>query len=291
MFTQLLLNGLCAGCVYSLSALGFGLVYNSTRTFHLAHGAIFGLAASTAYVLAINLRVPLFFAIPGALVVVVVTGMAAEWCVYHPLARRSASPAVMMISSIGLYILLANAIELAAGHGAKVFHSGAEETVTFLGLVLTVVQVAQVAVALLGALGFWLLLAYTRFGQMTRALADNSFLLGTLGVDEQTLRLTVFGIGSFMAGVAAILSALDVGVDLDTGLNVTLASAVACIVGGVGRFLAPVAGALLLGVLQNVVIYFTSSQWQPAVTFSVLIVFLLFRPQGIFGTVKRTEES
>ena len=103
-------------------------------------------------------------------------------------------------------------------------------------------------------------------------------------------RLLVFAVGSILAAAGAILDALDVGMEPQGGLPVVLAAAVACIIGGLHRFLAPAMGGMILGLLQGLVVWKTSARWESGVTFCILILFLLFRPQGILGRAERLEE-
>jgi branched-chain amino acid transport system permease protein len=105
------------------------------------------------------------------------------------------------------------------------------------------------------------------------------------------VRLLVFALGSIFAAVGSILVSLDIGLDPHVGFPVVLAAAVACIVGGMRNFLAPAIGGLLLGITQSLVVWQTSAQWEDAVTFSMLILFLMFRQQGLFGVRQRAEET
>ena len=95
-------------------------------------------------------------------------------------------------------------------------------------------------------------------------------------------------LSSFFAAIASCLIAYDVGMNPYVGMPVLLNAVVALIIGGVGRFEAPVLGGLIIGILQSFVVYFASARWQDAVTFSLLIIFLLLRPQGILGEKIRT---
>jgi branched-chain amino acid transport system permease protein len=112
-----------------------------------------------------------------------------------------------------------------------------------------------------------------------------------MGLNIQTVRLFVFALGSALAGTAAILSALDVGMDPHGGMPALLTAAVALIIGGVGTFEGAMVGAFLLGVLQSLVIWQASARWMDAVTFGLLVLFLLFRPQGLLGQRRRLEEA
>jgi branched-chain amino acid transport system permease protein len=147
------------------------------------------------------------------------------------------------------------------------------------------------AVAILLTCAFWLFLKHTRAGHICRAVSDDETLAQVLGVRVNRVRLLVFGIGSVMAGVGSVLIAIDVGMDLHVGFPAVLAAAVACIIGGLRNFLAPAAGGFLLGVVQSMIVWQTSAKWEEAVTFALLIAFLLFRRQGLFGVTRRAEEA
>jgi branched-chain amino acid transport system permease protein len=125
---------------------------------------------------------------------------------------------------------------------------------------------------------------------MIRAMRDDVELLSSIGINPQHVRRIVFALGSSLAGVSAMLTGLDVGIDPNIGMVAILNGAVAVIVGGVGIFEGAAFGALLLGLLQSLAVWKFSARWQDTVTFLVLIIFLLLRPEGILGSRRRIEE-
>lgn len=292
---QFLANGLCSAAVYSLVAVGFGLVFFAARTFHVAHGAVFTAAGFVAYGLMIPCQLPLPVAVVGGIAGAAILGSLIELLVYHPLINprksRHASPAVLMISSLGVYTVVVNAIAMLAGNDTKVLRPGVDKTVAVLGAILTRVQLAQLTTAILVLGAFGLVLRATHFGRTIRALADDAELTAIMGHNVRRTRLGVFAVGSALAGMGGILMALDVGIDPHIGFQALLMAAVATIVGGFGRLMAPALGALILGVLQSLVVWQTSQKWSSAVVFGVLIVVLLVRPNGLLATQKRVEEA
>jgi branched-chain amino acid transport system permease protein len=214
-----------------------------------------------------------------------------EFLVYRPLDRKKASSAVLMISSFGVYIVGVNAVAMFFGNESKILRSGIEDTYHIGSVILTRIQLLQIVCGIAIFLAYWLFLRRTALGRICRAVADDSTLASVLGVRVEGTRALVFALGSLLAGAGAILMALDVGMDPHGGLPMMLASAVACIIGGLHRFLAPALGGLLLGVLQSLVVWKTSAHWESGVTFAILILFLLFRPQGLFGRAERLEET
>jgi branched-chain amino acid transport system permease protein len=288
---QFIANGLCKGSVIAIVALGFGLIYTTTRVFHIAHAGIYVLSGYALWIAMVLWTLPLPVAVLFALFVAALVGILLEWMVYQPLARRSASVAVILISSVGLQIIFENLIALAFGNQTQILRAGVGQTLELGSVILTTVQITQLLAGIAMTTFFWLFLKYTRVGQVCRAVSDDETLASVLGVRVPRVRLLVFALGSIFAAVGSILVSLDIGLDPHVGFPVVLAAAVACIVGGMRNFLAPAIGGLLLGITQSLVVWQTSAQWEDAVTFSMLILFLMFRQQGLFGVRQRAEET
>jgi branched-chain amino acid transport system permease protein len=288
---QFLANGLCMGAVIAIVGLGFGLIYTTTQVFHIAHAGIYVLTGYFFCAAMAWWELPLVVSIPLSLGVAALAGILIDWSVYQPLASRSASAAVVMISSLGVQIIFENAIALTFGNQTQILRAGIERTLNLGPIILTYVQIAQLIIGVVLAVAFWLFLKDTRAGQICRAVSDDETLALVIGVRVTRVRLGVFALGSIFAGVGSILVLLDVGLDPHAGLPAVLAAAVACIIGGLRNFLAPVAGGFLLGVVQSLVIWQTSAKWKEAVTFGLLIIFILLWKKGLFGVYKRAEEA
>ncbi|HWQ88876.1 MAG TPA: branched-chain amino acid ABC transporter permease [Desulfitobacteriaceae bacterium] len=288
---QFIANGLCKGSIYALVALGFGLIYTTSGVFHLAHGAVYAVAAYFLYCLLALLHLPFSIAILSSVAIAMALGVLIEIVVYRPLSNRKASGTVMLISSLGVYIVLVNLIALFFGNGSQILRSGAESTIILGNIILTKVQVAQFVVSLFFIIIYWLFLRWSPLGRVCRAVADDAELASVLGVKVEATRLLVIAVGSSLAGVAATLSALDVGIDPFIGFPIVLVAVVACIIGGLHRFISPALGGFLIGLMQSLIVWMTSAQWETAVTFALLIIFLLLRPQGLLGIRQRFEET
>lgn len=287
---QFIANGLCNGGCYALVATGFGLIYTTTGVFHIAHGAVYTLGAYALYCFFVVLKLPLLLATTIALFSSAAAGALIELVVYRPLDRKRASAAVLMVSSLGVYIVLANAIAMFLGNQTKTLRTGVDVTFVLGDVILTRIQVAQLVVSS-AVIGFyWFFLSRSSLGRFCRAVADDAALASVLGVRVEGTRLVAFAVGSCLATVGSILSALDIGVDPQAGFSAVLVAAVACIIGGMRRFIAPAFGAILLGLIQSLVVWRTSVKWEGAVTFALLIAFLVFRPQGLLQVRTRLEE-
>src|ERR1041385_3053470 len=123
---QFIANGICLGAVFAIVGLGFGLIYTTTRVFHLAHGGIDILTGYALWLAISQWNLPLTIAIPFALVVAAAAGVLLDWSVYQPLARRSASTAVIIISSIGALIILKNILAVFFGNQTKFLRADLE---------------------------------------------------------------------------------------------------------------------------------------------------------------------
>lgn len=291
MLAQLLANGIVSGCGYALIAFGFALIYSTTKTFHFAHGAIYTLSSYLLFSFYTLLKVPLFVSIPLSLLITAILGILIDELVYMPLVRRNSSLLVQMLSSLGVYIVIVNLIAMFYGNETKVLNPGIQPTHGIGFIILTRIQLIIFITALFLIFAFLIFLKLTKLGIMIRAMRDNSDLLMAIGIEPRKIRWFVFSVGSVFAGIASILNGLDVGIDPNIGMPALLNGAVAVIVGGVGIFEGPLLGALLIGSIQSLVVWKASARWQDAITFFILIFFLLFRPQGILGVRQRMEEA
>jgi len=281
---QFLVNGIVGGTIYALMAVGFAIVYNTSKIFHVAHGAVYTLAGYVLFLMGAKLGLPL---IPAALLTVVVIavfgGGFLELVAYRPLRRRGAGLATYMISSLGLFIFLQNLTAAVFGTETLVVRQGPLEAYDLGVVTLTSLHVVALAVSLLVFVGLQLFFTRSRLGKEMRALANNAQLALTVGIDVNRLHLYILTLGSALAALASVFVSLDVGVRPDTGFAIVLVAAVAVIVGGVGYLPGAAIGAFILGLAQNLAVIEISAAWQNTIAFTILILFLLFRPQGIFG--------
>ncbi|MBN1155650.1 branched-chain amino acid ABC transporter permease [candidate division KSB1 bacterium] len=290
MLLQLLANGIISGCSYAIVALGFAFIYNTTRTFHFAHGGVYTLSVYLFYTLYNLWALPLIVAIVITVAVTAFVGILIDKIIYIPLVKRGSSLFIQMLSSLGLYIVLINFVAMIYGNETKVLSPGIQPTYSFGSLILTQIQLATAIAFVVLFIGVIVVLKKTRLGKTIRAMRDDPQLVSVLGINPRRVRRVVFALGSALAACAAVLSGLDIGTDPNVGMAAILNGAVAVIIGGVGIFEGAALGAFLLGILQSLAIWQASARWQEMITFLILILFLLFRPQGILGVRHRIEE-
>jgi len=264
-------------------AVGFAMIYNGTRILHLAHGAVFTFGGYVLYVLAVKLGLHVALAVLGAVILTAVLGALMEILVYRPLRKREGSLEALIIASLGLLTFFQALFALTFGTDTRNMREGPLPTYEVGELIVTALHVLVGIVALVIFPLLQLFLTRTRYGRAIRALADNPRLAVVLGIDTDRLYVLIFALGSGLSGIAVSLIAFDQGVRPEMGFSIMLFILVAVIVGGVGYLPSAAAGGLVLGVLQHLSLWQLSSRWQDVVVFGALVIFLVFRPQGIFG--------
>jgi branched-chain amino acid transport system permease protein len=285
---QTLIFGIIQGLLISLTATGFSVVYNSTKILHIAQGAIFALSPFLLYEF-IHSGFGVLLAIIATLTISVLISMSIELINHWSLQKKGASNAIHLISSLGIFIVIIQLISIIWGNEAKVLRDGIDITYTISDIIITKSQVLEGLLSLfvLGVFFFWL--KGTASGLKFIALSDNPVQFSLMGYDISKLRLLAFGISGILTAIASMLSALDVGFDPQGGLNAVLLAIVATIIGGRGSVIGPVMGGILLGIVRTQVEWYASATWQNAVTFLILVLFLFFRPHGLFGKKGRIE--
>lgn len=288
---QYIINTLLSATLILLFALSFMAIYNIVRFFHFAHAVIFTSGAYFAFLFNQLLGWSYFTAIPTAIILALLVGSAMEFFIYKPLRKRKSSAIVLLLASLGIYIVLQNLISLFFGDDTKSIRTWeVKEGIEIAGAYVTPVQIVIIAasIALVILVAGYLSVAKT--GKAMRAVASDSELSKLSGIKSDRIILIAFAIGSALAGIAGILIALDVDMTPTMGMNMLLMGVVAMIIGGVGSIWGIVLGSLLLATAQNLAVWYISSQWMDASAFVILLIFLLFRPQGFMGKKVRKAE-
>lgn len=282
---QLIANSLIAGSIYALAAMSFNFIYSVSRTFNLAHGALGAVAAYGVFFLAVRTNVPVGIAIVFGILSAALVGFMLERAVYRPLRGRRASNYVLLIASLGVSVALEALIALMFSSHFYTLSSVdfLGDAISAMGVSVTGVQILMLVSAVLFFVFFWALLSFTSFGKAVRAIADDEEVARIVGIDTNHIISMVFVLGSAIMGFAGVLAAFDTGLEPHMGFLLLLSAAIASIVGGVGSVYGAFWGAYLIGFAENFGVWFVSGEWKYAIGFGILILFLLFRPQGILG--------
>jgi branched-subunit amino acid ABC-type transport system permease component len=212
------------------------------------------------------------------------TGFVVDRLVYFPLRRHKAPGLVFLIASFGVFVVLQNLTLLVWGAQVLSIRTGpVKEGHHVLGAVTTDAQILIIAVSCSMLIGLWALVKYSRLGKETRAVADDTLASSVVGIDSERTIAWVFFIGSALAGLAGILISYETNIEPTMGFNAILKGIIASIIGGIGSIPGAALGGLLLGLVENLGIWKLPSAWKDVIAFGVLILFLLFRPQGILG--------
>ena len=280
---QLILNGIIAGGIYALIAIGFSMTYGLLRFLNLAHGSLYVVGAYLAY-LFFSLGMPIVAAFILAVIGGAIVGVAMNYSVYKPLRRRKSNSLIMLLASLGIFIFVENLIIALFGAEVKTIRTGPIiQGMDFFGAIITQTQVIIILVAFVTLLIVEVFLQKTKAGKAMRATADNKSVAQVIGINVERITTYTFALASALAASAGVLIAIEQNLEPTMGLNVIIKGFTASVVGGLGNVRGAVAGAFLLGLVENIGIWFLPSGYKDAIAFVVLVAFLLFRSQGLFG--------
>jgi branched-chain amino acid transport system permease protein len=284
---QLTVEGLRFGLLLALAALGLSLIFGTTGLVNFAHGEMIALGAIVAWALNVN-GVPFIAAAAITLVLTALAGGAQEMGLWRPLRRRRTGLIAMMIVTIGLSIFL---------RFTYLFFIGAQprsyaDYVTQAGMQFGPVSLAprdfwSMGIALVVLVGVALALIFTRLGKAMRAVSDNPSLAAASGIDVERVVLMVWVAGGGLAGLGGILLGLSQQVKFDMGFDLLLLVFAGVILGGLGTAFGALAGSLVVGLFVTVSTLWIPSELKNVAALAVLILILLFRPQGILGRSER----
>ena len=298
-FVQHLINGVAAGTIYALVALGYTMVYGVLKLINFAHGDVMMVGAYLGYATASQLGperqasflgVTLIFLV--AMAACALLGFVIERFAYRPLREKPRLAA--LITAIGVSFALSYGFQLDLAYlpGAaprafpEIIHPTEWLELGAGGVVIWNTQVISFGVAVVLMIALQYLVFGTRFGRAMRAVSFDHRIAGLMGIPVDRVIAVTFVLGSALAAVAGLLYAIkDVAVHPLMGLYVGLKAFVAAVIGGIGHVPGAMAGALLLGLVEEFVVAYTASSWRDAVAFGFLIVILLVRPEGMFGRV------
>ena len=214
-----------------------------------------------------------------------VLGVGIDRAVYRPLRKRKAPNLVYLMASFGVFIFLQNLFQLL--YGAQILSIRIGPVVPgreIFGAVITDIQITILVVCIILALALVAYLKWTRLGKEMRAVSDDPLAASLCGINPERVITQAFFIGSVLAGVAGLLISFETNIEPTMGMNAILKGITASIVGGIGSIPGAVFGGLLVGLAENLGVWKISTGWKDCIAFSILILFLLFRPGGILGT-------
>jgi branched-chain amino acid transport system permease protein len=279
---QLLFTGLGIGSIYSLIALGFVLIFRATNVVNFAQGDFAMLGAFSMVILAVESGVSYGLSIIITIIVMAIFGAIFNLAVYYPLRNRTFLPVI--ISTIGAGILLENGMLAAHGPQPQSLPSLFEFPGFSFGPVFLDTQYLVILVVTVIMVAFqYLLFERTLLGKKMQATSQDKEMASMLGIPVAWMIMITFIYSSVIGGLAGILVGPILFVSVGMGSSIALKAFAASIIGGFGDVTGAIVGGLALGVVETFGAAYISVPYKDAFAFLVLLVFLLFRPQGLFG--------
>ncbi len=285
---QQFINGLNLGSVYALVAIGLTMVYGILRLINFAHGDLMMWGAYLALAFVANSFLPLGAAILMPMLLIGLIGILVERIAYRPL--RGAPEVAMLITSLAVSALIQNGTIMTLTAQPRPFRlpAGFKQIYKVEGISFTSVDVLGITLTILLMVGLTLFVRRTRLGIAMRASSENLRAAHLMGININQVIATAFAIGSALAGVAGFLWAAQFStVEPFMGFLPGLKAFVAAVIGGIGVIPGAVLGGFLLGFAEIFFVGFLPpafSGYRDAFVFTLLLIVLLIRPNGILGT-------
>ncbi|WP_456475033.1 branched-chain amino acid ABC transporter permease [Candidatus Pyrohabitans sp.] len=283
---QLLVNILITGSLYALMAVGLTMVYRILRFANFAHAELITFGAYVAYTLN-QLGFGLYPSMLLALLASGALGIAFDSAVFKPLRNRGADTISLMVASIGAGLIVRHVLQ--ETYGAQILsYRFALKSYEVFGARISQVQIGIILAAVVAILVFHLILTRTRLGKAMRATSDNPTLAMASGIPVDRVVLATWFLGGGIAGVAGVFRAADTRLIPTLGWEVLLPVFAVVLLGGIGSFYGAIIAAYVIAFAENVGVLILASLglhtgYRPAIAFFILILVLIFRPQGILG--------
>ena len=285
---DILIYGLINSLSLALMAVGFSLVYGVSRVPNFAHGALYITAGFITWVFLRSLGLPYALSILLALLVISILG---AFIYQFVLIRVRGMPISEIIATYAIALAILEAFRWAGFRGLTYtlpdFASG---TLNIAGVSVDYQRLVVVGVGIILILGLWLFTHHTRLGLSLRAIAQDERAALTLGIDADRAAIIALGLGSTLAGLAAVVLLPLGNITVQTGYEVLIFSLAVCVVGGLGSWAGSIVAAFVIGYAQILTVAFFKPHFQAVVALAAILIVLIFKPSGLFGRQKELEE-
>ena len=279
---RILFNSLQTGSTYALAALGIALIWKTSRTTNFAQGSIGTLNAYVAGVLLISWGWSIWLVAIASLVTAFLTGVIIDTFIIRPAGK--VSPISKQIITLGLIMVIVGLIPLLFGvdpYRLPSFIPGASVDIAGATLRFNTVFVIGLSLALMFFL-FWFI-KNTRWGLAIRVTAASETTARLMGVPTRTVTMISWASAAMMGTLAALIVAPHASVNPNMLLDVQVSAFFAGVLGGFSTFAGPVAGAFIIAFARNFAAFYVSDIWGNVIVYSLILVFLYFKPYGLFG--------
>ncbi|WP_071706081.1 branched-chain amino acid ABC transporter permease [Murdochiella vaginalis] len=284
-FTQFI-NGLQTGSIYALVALGYSMVYGIILLLNFAHGDVIMIGAYSLFYALVQFHLHPVLAAMIAVLASTIVGLLIQQIAYRPLLN--APRLSLLITAIGMSFLLQNGAQILFGADAKSLDPLVPGALHLGSTSISYAAIVTLFVSVLSMVGLTLLVSRSKRGQAMRAVSEDMDAARLMGIDVNRTIAFTFLIGSALAGIGAVLYVSSYPqVSPTMGSMLGLKAFVAAVLGGIGSLPGAMVGGLLIGVLEVLASAVGLSIWKDAVVFAILILVLLFKPDGIMGVTRR----
>jgi branched-chain amino acid transport system permease protein len=278
---QQLIYGVALGSTYALIALTLTLVYRSMDLINFCQGEVFMVGAFLGYVFYVDLELPMIAAFPLSILAAYVFGSLIERIFLRKL--ENSNPLSLFLMTIALLIILRNGAQLIFGSSAYRFPPIVEKTFVFGTVQINAQYLVVIATTFMFMCGLYLLFVKTRLGLSLRAVAQDKTTARMMGINVSMTNNVTFGLCSVLGAAAGIVYAPLAVVTYDMGQLIMLKGFVAALLGGLGLVSGAVFGGLILGVIEQFGTLLVSSAYKDLISFSVLLLIIILKPNGLFG--------
>lgn len=283
--TQSIIYGIALGSIIALGAVGLTLTYGILRLSNFAHGDYMTFGAFIAWMLNVS-KIPVLSNIWVSMLIGIVAtvgvALLAEAVLWQRMRRLRATSTTLIIISIGLALFLRNGILLTWGGEAKRYNLPISEAIDLFGIKIKFYNLIVLGLAIVAIAGLHFLLQHTKIGKAMRAVADDIDLARVTGIDVEQVVLWTWIISASLTGLGGQMYGLVTNVRPDMGWFLIMPMFAAVTLGGIGNPYGAIAGAFIIGIAQEVSVPIVGSQYKLAVALVLMVLTLLFRPQGLF---------
>jgi branched-chain amino acid transport system permease protein len=278
---QLIVNGLMAGTILAVPAIGLTAIFAVLRFTNFALASHMTIGAFAGYVANVTFGLPAVASLGFAFLVAGLFGVLSDEIVLKPFRR--AGFITTAIGSIALTIALENLVRFLFGNQLRGYNLPIQRDWVISGIRVSPQQVENFIVACIVMAALFAFLAFTRTGKSMRAVADNPMLAAIKGINANVVARLVSFVAMGLAGLGGMLIGLDTTIDPLIGFKTILQIFAAAVVGGLGSIPGAVVGALVVGVGEELSLLVLSPAYRTAVGFIAILIVLTFRPRGILG--------
>ncbi|ELR98254.1 branched-chain amino acid ABC transporter permease [Gloeocapsa sp. PCC 73106] len=281
---QLIFNGISVGSILAIAAIGLTLTYGILKLSNFAHGDFMTLGAYFTWLAntqGVNLGLAIIIGAFGTIIIMLIS----EQLLWKPMRDRRATPTSLIIISIGLALFLRSGILLIWGSDNQSYDLPVIQKVNILGLAVSyyiLERLIVISLAVLAILALHLVLKKTKIGKAMRAVADNVDLARVSGINVERIVIYTWVITGILTAVSGSMYGLLYGIRPNLGWFLILPLFASVILGGIGNPYGAIAGALVIGVAQELTVPWLGSEYKLAVAIVIMIIILLIRPQGLF---------